>query len=1026
MDGPRLHPVLAAGLPIGAVGAAMLGCIGVCVGYPCLTTGVRYGLWLDRCPATDLRLDLEVSASGLLRGQPGGGVRITPNARWLEGEGRDASQSRGTLYRGYEWTVTLKDDQGNGVPGLALGEVVRDPSGLDVRATLPEVPDGDYVLAVDVDAGFEQAVVEAPLKLYAPAIVHLMTDRPLYKPGQEVLLRSVTLRRTDQAPLEGRPGRWRIRDPQGTEMLVEKDRAGPWGVADGSFPLDHDAQIGTWTATWETGEQSDTVQFEVRPFRLPRLTVEAAPSRKWYAIGQLVVLEGRATYTSGAPVANAPVEVTLRPAMGRWPLPIAWEEPRTTRTGPDGRWRLDYGAVPPDLMDRTTLQASVQVVDAAGEAVDTAATVVLSKQSLRVEAVTELGDGLVEGFNNRAYLRVATPDGRPLPDARLTVRRPYDPSDPGKTAETDADGVAALQVDPGAPVTVVIQAPPVRVRPWTVDPPQLVAARELAEGRDPDLAERRALDAVLPAIGRCGIFTTQTVDRVVGVQVDAGGGVRRVVATGDGDPLSDCVVAAARGLRMPPGSARTFRLSWRVPDTREPSLSWSVEPAAGDGSGLEVVLDEASLRARRCLSRGQGIDGADVFALHFAVPAGSSRVEATAFEEAGHGLSAGAVGCLRASLAGLRLPEPVEASVLGLAHGTLSVPRPPGMHTPQPTATTAYELAVSAVAGDELLGEGTVVLPVGQIPPLRMRATPSLATPGTEVTVELLRGPGFQGSLPDDLELRLLEGTIEVAKAKVKEKQATFTIPGDVEGFLHVEWNGARAVVFVQPAAPLAVGLSTDHRTYRPGERGTLTVTTRAGDRPVPAGVGLVGVDQTLGQLAPLLGPDDFGRVTVRATSDRPAFGAFDPRALALGQIRGEHAAKAAVMRLTNLPMDPAGDAPAAATGRREADTGEALTSSFYRALDQTTAKVREWERSAAQGEVMQPALMAQLWGQALADLSSAGEPAVDGYGRPLSLAVVPLDLLALVDPRAVVADATRLPEDVVDWIPYVQREVRP
>ena len=41
-----------------------------------------------------------------------------------------------------------------------------------------------------------------------------------------------------------------------------------------------------------------------------------------------------------------------------------------------------------------------------------------------------------------------------------------------------------------------------------------------------------------------------------------------------------------------------------------------------------------------------------------------------------------------------------------------------------------------------------------------------------------------------------------------------------------------------------------------------------------------------------------------------------------------------------------------------------------------------------------------------------------------LTLDILPEDLLAQVDPRQVVADATRLPEDVVSWERYVAEEV--
>ena len=59
-----------------------------------------------------------------------------------------------------------------------------------------------------------------------------------------------------------------------------------------------------------------------------------------------------------------------------------------------------------------------------------------------------------------------------------------------------------------------------------------------------------------------------------------------------------------------------------------------------------------------------------------------------------------------------------------------------------------------------------------------------------------------------------------------------------------------------------------------------------------------------------------------------------------------------------------------------------------------------------------------------LRDLRKAGKPAADAYGRPLTLDLLPPDLLAQVDPRQVVAKGTRLPEDVVSWQRYVEEEV--
>jgi hypothetical protein len=1017
-----------AAIPVITVFLSMLVCIGLCTGFPCLTTGARYGMWADTCPVTDKRLDVEVSASGLLRGQEGGGIRISPSARWLDGDDRDASVRQWPLQRGFGWEIELRGADGAAIEGaLTLGRARR-RSGVWIPAELPaDLPDGDYVLAVTVDAGFESTSVEVPIAVYAPAVVHVLTDRPLYKPGQDVLLRAVTLRRTDLMPLELRPGRWRILDPDGVEMLVERGSGDAWGISDGSFPLDASARVGTWTAQWLTGDDSDTVQFEVRPFQLPRFLVETAPHQPWYRVGDEVVVEGTARYTSGAPVAGAPVEVALHATSGRWPLPVAWEAPHEVRTGPDGRFRATFGGVPPDLMDLTRAVASVTVTDETGESAQSSAGVVFSHQSLAIDAVTELGGGLVEGFNNRAYLRVTTPAGLPLANADLVVRRPYDPStssgagDAGKRATTDADGVAALQIDPGPPVTVVEPAPPVRVRPIRARPASLSRAVDGATGGPlVDLAAGRTMDALGPAVTRCGPMAIGDRQVLVGVQIDPYGRVRRVAS--EDDPLSICVARAVQGATFPAGSERSWQLWWDVPDPGLPSVSWSSSDVFGSTPEVPQLLAAAAMRARSCLPAATGVDGATVLSAHWSVEESSRAVSVSIAEERAHGLPPAAVTCLRAALGGLLLARPAERRALGVSRATLSVPMPPGFVAPQPTTRTAYELAVTASAGGEVLGEGRVVVEVGSVPSLRLRPEPSLLEPGQELAVELIRGPGFYGELPE--ELHLLDGTRSLAKAPVVDKTATWTVPDGASGFLHVEWGGARAVVFVRRAAPLEVELATDRQSYSPGDRAQLTVTTRAGEAPVAAAVGLVGVDATLAQLAPLVGPDDYGRVTVRATADRPAFGSFDARALALGQIRGEQAAKAAVLAITGLPMDPGGDAPTAGSGHQVADTQTDLSRNFYRALDRARERLRAWEGAAADGQLLEPAEMVRIWRGALGDLRQDGDPAVDGFGRELDLAVLPRELLALTDPRTLVADGARLPEDFVGWTQYVEQEV--
>jgi hypothetical protein len=100
------------------------------------------------------------------------------------------------------------------------------------------------------------------------------------------------------------------------------------------------------------------------------------------------------------------------------------------------------------------------------------------------------------------------------------------------------------------------------------------------------------------------------------------------------------------------------------------------------------------------------------------------------------------------------------------------------------------------------------------------------------------------------------------------------------------------------------------------------------------------------------------------------------------------------------------------------------LITSFYRALEALHKRVREWEKTAPEGETMSPALMVEMWNETVKALDKEEKPARDAFGRRLALDILPADLLAQVDPRQVVADGTRLPEDVIAWDRYVLEEV--
>ncbi|NVJ26921.1 hypothetical protein HUW62_37455 [Myxococcus sp. AM011] len=993
----------------------------------CLTAWVFRGVKVPECPDGQFRQTVGVDAHGLGRGLAGSVVvwadAHAPDAR---GQLMSARVRRGTP------ELFLVDAEGKQTALEAEKDFpwTRSPDdSLTAQVKLPEVPDGDYKLLARLTTPLGTDTVEAALPLYAPAVAHVLTDRPLYEPGNEVRFRAVVLRAKDLSPLDGRPGTWFLKDATGETVLEERAPAGPWGVVAGSFPLDRGAPVGEWTLEWRSGSTQAQATFQVKPFTLPRFRVEASSPRPYWRAGETPELEGQVVYASGAPVTDAEVELGWN-VSGEWPPPPEWNSgglPSRARTDASGRFHVTLPRVPDDLRGQVTLSARVSAKDAAGDRVVSGAALLLSEDALAISSVTELEDGLVDGFSNRVYLRATTPDGRVLPGAELTVTRAWDARDEGVRGVTDEDGVAAFQLDPGPPVNVVV--PPLPVRRLPPPPPvRLAQLKNLMEaGSGPTLKERLAVEGWVSSFFPCSRFVEPNDGQrlmELGVRVGAGGAVTDVVGTKDA--LSTCLAQVIRARTLPPGQERVLSLSLVVRDWGLPRLETRVESAFGTATPLMGALESAAKDARTCLPAGLATSSYLPMALTWRLGAKrevSLSWSALPWVQGGPG--AATVACIQERFARWKA---VEENEEGEAMGVLFLTAHPGVDgsrgggPAQATTFLGYELKVAAKVDGKPVGDTKWVLRPATLPPLRLRATPVLAKAGEEVRIDLMRGPDFQGSLPT--ELRLSAGKQElVTKLEKGSTTARFRLPADFEGWAETSWAGALARVYVAPRAQLSVEVSSEKPAYAPGDLARLQVRTRVDGKDGPAAVGLFGVDETLSQLVPLPGGDALASVRPAPSVSEPAFGVLDGVALAQGRIRGSNAAAAALLRVSTVPTLQETEVRASASARGAFDPEAELTEPFYAVLSELHAKVRDWEEKAPEGETLNPAGLAKLWTQALASCEQRGEKVKDAFGQRLRLSRLPRELLELTDPRAVVSRGTRLPEDVENWNAWVARE---
>ncbi|MBI3182597.1 MAG: hypothetical protein HYZ28_10720 [Myxococcales bacterium] len=989
----------------------------------CLTAWLKYGVALGRCPDGDIRQTVEVEALSVTRGAEGS-VRVRAIGHYTLGP---SDRAMTVALERFEPSLLLVS-AGQQTPLVPEKGWTDDGAGKLASVVLPKVPDGEYVLRARVKSSLGESSHDLPLPLFAPARVHVITDRPLYEPGNTVKFRAVGLRARDLAPLDGRPGTWMVMDPSGEVLLEELAPAGEWGVVSGSFPLDRGAATGNWTVRWSSGGASGDSSFRVQPFTLPRFRVEAEPAKPFYGRHERPVLRGVVRYSSGAPVPKAALSIDWSVA-GEWPPPTSWLEgalPKNAEAGANGRFTLELPPVPEDLQGQATLSARIAATDPSGDRVEGGASVLLSEDPIQVSAVTELGEGLVQGFNNRLYLRATTADGRVLEGAHLTVKRAWEPKDPGVNAKADEDGVASLQLDPGPPVNVVI--PPAPFRPPPREPAvERGEAIDLFSDEEPPLADQVAMEKWDAALEPCARWVQNGFDElVVGVRVGAGGAVTAVAAPAN--RLGKCVATALSARSLPPGRERLYSVGLGFRDDELPKLHAEVDglpltQAVGDPpEAIAQALRDAIQGLRDCIPPAAPSAGALPRILEWRLRAGSKEISiGWVRAKNAEPFPASALDCMQARLSRVPLADPAPEDGLGVARLSVQAPEKYEAMRPQATTMLGYDFVVTARRGDELLGTTRLRMAPGAVPPVRLRATPVIASPGDAITVDILRGPDFSGELPEKLFLSFGHQSLE-AKVEEKTRSAQFQLPAGAEGWMEVSWGGARAVVFVRPKAQLWLSVRPDRERYAPGQLAHLAVETRASGAGTPAAVGLFGIDESLGQLVALPGPDALEQLRPLPTATA-AFGSLDAQALTMGRVRGASAAAATVVRVTAIPAPEQLEVPVHARGGGSFDPLIELTDHFYSVLAELHVQTRAWEAGAPEAEKMTPKTMASLWEKALDASAGRKEPVTDAFGRRLKLSQLPSDLLALTDPRMVVVHGTRLPEDVENWSNWVARE---
>jgi uncharacterized protein YfaS (alpha-2-macroglobulin family) len=163
---------------------------------------------------------------------------------------------------------------------------------------------------------------------YEAVKVFVMTDRPVYRPGQTVHFKcwigQARYDQPDTSPFAGKSFWLELYDPKGDRVLEKQVTADAYGGIEGEYVLPGEATLGVYQIQLrDLGGGS----FRVEEYKKPEFEVLVEAPSEPVALGEVVKARIKANYYFGAPVTKARVKYkVLRTShTGRWYPPAPWD-----------------------------------------------------------------------------------------------------------------------------------------------------------------------------------------------------------------------------------------------------------------------------------------------------------------------------------------------------------------------------------------------------------------------------------------------------------------------------------------------------------------------------------------------------------------------------------------------------------------------------------------------------------------------------------------------------------------------------
>ena len=176
---------------------------------------------------------------------------------------------------------------------------------------IPDVEEGEYQVRVK-GTGFED---EATVMVDASFVVFIETDKPIYKPGQTIHIRTITLT-PELKPVVG-VVTVEVLDAKGIKIFREDVQTDEYGMTSLDLPISTEPNEGVWKIMAITEEGRTQLDVRVEKYVLPKYEVQVELPKEWFLVDEPITGTITSEYSFGKPV-EGELEIRASRYIGEW------------------------------------------------------------------------------------------------------------------------------------------------------------------------------------------------------------------------------------------------------------------------------------------------------------------------------------------------------------------------------------------------------------------------------------------------------------------------------------------------------------------------------------------------------------------------------------------------------------------------------------------------------------------------------------------------------------------------------------